>query len=114
MMTQQNNVQQSSRPPRPRSPHFPPHNAPRVWFITNGSSPIAIALAKQVLDHGDYVVAGVMPLEFEKREGQSEDFRIFLEEVKKTDRWREHLRVVGLDGRYATLTFSSIPPITIC
>ncbi|PSN70756.1 NAD(P)-binding protein [Corynespora cassiicola Philippines] len=102
MMTQQNNAQQSSRPPRPRSPHFPPHNAPRVWFITNGSSPIAIALAKQVLDHGDYVVAGVMPLEFEKREGQSEDFRIFLEEVKKTDRWREHLRVVGLDGRIAS------------
>ncbi|KAF2002567.1 short chain dehydrogenase/reductase family protein-like protein [Amniculicola lignicola CBS 123094] len=98
---QQNNVPtaSSSRPPRPRSPHFPPHNAPRVWFITTGSSPISIALAKQVLDHGDYVVSGVMPLEFERREGQSDDFRIFLEDVKKTERWRERLRVVGLDGR---------------
>jgi NAD(P)-dependent dehydrogenase (short-subunit alcohol dehydrogenase family) len=89
----------SSKPPRPRSPHFPPHNAPRVWFITRGVSPIAIALARQVLEHGDYVVAGVMPIEFEKREGQSEDFRNFLEEVKRTERWRERLRVVGLDAR---------------
>lgn len=63
-------------------------------------SPIAIALARQVLEHGDYVVAGVMPTEFEKREGQSEDFRTFLEDVKKTERWRERLRVVGLDARY--------------
>lgn len=96
-MTHQNNAQSSARPPRPRSPHFPPHNAPRVWFITAGTSPTAIALARQVLDHGDYVVAGVMPIEFEKRE--SEDFRGFLEDVKKTERWRERLRVVGLDGR---------------
>lgn len=90
----------SSKPPRPRSPHFPPHNAPRVWFITRGPSPIAIALARQVLEHGDYVVAGVVPSEFEKREGQSDDFRAFLEDVKKTERWRERLRVVGLDRRY--------------
>lgn len=89
----------SSKPARPRSPHFPPHNAPRVWFITRGVSPIAIALARQVLEHGDYVVAGVVPIEFEKREGQSEDFRNFLEDVKRTERWRERLRVVGLDAR---------------
>ncbi|KNG50418.1 hypothetical protein TW65_02241 [Stemphylium lycopersici] len=89
----------ASKPPRPKSPHFPPHNAPRVWFITRGVSPIAIALARQVLEHGDYVVAGVMPIEFEKREGQVDDFRTFLEDVKQTERWREHLRVVGLDSR---------------
>jgi NAD(P)-dependent dehydrogenase (short-subunit alcohol dehydrogenase family) len=70
-----------------------------VWLITRGVSPIAIALARQVLEHGDYVVAGVVPIEFEKREDQCEDFRIFLEEVKRTERWRERLRVVGLDAR---------------
>ncbi|KAF1937267.1 NAD(P)-binding protein [Clathrospora elynae] len=91
----------SSKPSRPKAldPHFPPHNAPRVWFITRGVSPIAIALARQVLEHGDYVVAGVMPIEFEKREGQGEDFRTFLEDVRQTERWRERLRVVGLDSR---------------
>lgn len=62
-------------------------------------SPIAIALARQVLEHGDYVVAGVMPVEFEKRERQVDDFRTFLQDVKQTDRWREHLRVVALDSR---------------
>jgi hypothetical protein len=67
--------------------------------MTCGTSPIAITLAKQVLDHGDYVVSGVLPSEFEKREGQSEDFRTFIEDVKRTERWRERLRVVGLDGR---------------
>ncbi|KAF2741940.1 short chain dehydrogenase/reductase family protein-like protein [Sporormia fimetaria CBS 119925] len=98
-MPQQNPGAPTSRPPRPRSPTFPPHNAPRVWFIITGTSPIAIATAKQVLDHGDYVVTGVVPAEFDKREGQTEDFRAFLEEVKKNERWRERLRVVGLDGR---------------
>lgn len=89
----------AAKPPRPRSPHFPPHNAPRVWFITRGVSPIAIALAKQVLEHGDYVVAGVEPVEFEKNGGHSDDFKAFLEEVKVAERWRERLRVVGLDAR---------------
>lgn len=89
----------NAKPARPRSPHFPPHNAPRVWFITRGVSPIAIALAKQVLEHGDYVVAGVIPTEFEKSEAQIDDFKTFLEDVKSTERWRERLRVVGLDAR---------------
>lgn len=98
-MTPPTSTALSSKPSRPRSPHFPPHNAPRVWFLTTGTSPIAIALARQVLDHGDYIVAGVLPLEFEKRNERSEEFREFLEEVKGTERWRERLRVVGLDGR---------------
>jgi hypothetical protein len=56
-------------------------------------------LARQALQHGDYVVAGVLPVEFEKHEERSDDFRAFLEDVKRTERWRERLRVVGLDGR---------------
>ena len=56
-------------------------------------------MAKQVLEHGDYVVAGVIPVDFEKSEGQTEDFKAFLEEVRNTERWRERLRVVGLDAR---------------
>ncbi|KAJ9662715.1 hypothetical protein H2201_005999 [Coniosporium apollinis] len=86
-------------PKPPRSPQFPPANAPRVWFLTNGASPIAISLARKVLEHGDCVVAGVSPLEFEKNEDRSLEFREFLEEVKRLERWREKLRVVGLDGR---------------
>ncbi|KAF4304682.1 Retinol dehydrogenase 8 [Botryosphaeria dothidea] len=93
----------SQRPARPRSPRFPPHNAPRVWFLTNGTSPISIALATQILDHGDYVVAGVLPAEFERESGRSEEFRDFLDKVSSADgdkqRWKERLRVVSLDAR---------------
>ncbi|KAF2084387.1 short chain dehydrogenase/reductase family protein-like protein [Saccharata proteae CBS 121410] len=93
----------AARPARPRSPRFPPHNAPRVWFLTNGTSPISIGLARQVLEHGDYVVAGVLPIEFDRDSGRSEEFREFLDEVGSAEgergRWKERLRVVGLDGR---------------
>lgn len=92
-----------SRPARPRSPRFPPHNAPRVWFLTNGTSPISIALATKVLEHGDYVVAGVLPAEFERESGRSEEFRDFLDIVGtgegERERWKERLRIVGLDAR---------------
>ncbi|KAL1626264.1 hypothetical protein SLS54_003101 [Diplodia seriata] len=94
---------QQHRPARPRSPRFPPHNAPRVWFLTNGTSPISIALATQILDHGDYVVAGVLPAEFERESGRSEEFRSFLDKVSGAEgdqeRWKERLRVVSLDAR---------------
>ncbi|KAF2137331.1 uncharacterized protein K452DRAFT_321881 [Aplosporella prunicola CBS 121167] len=93
----------ASRPTRPRSPRFPPHNAPRVWFLTNGTSPISIALAEQALDHGDYVVAGVLPAEFERETGRSDEFRGFLDKIGRgegeRERWKERLRVVALDGR---------------
>lgn len=96
------------KPPRPRSPRFPPHNAPRVWVLTNGTSPIKIALARQALEHGDYVLAGVPPSYYERErevelaQGDGEQqtgFQAFLEEVRGRERWRERLRVVGLDGR---------------
>lgn len=91
------------RPARPRSPRFPPHNAPRVWFLTNGTSPISISLATQILEHGDYVVAGVLPAEFERESGRSEEFRDFLDKVGGAEgdkeRWKERLRVVSLDAR---------------
>ena len=93
----------TSRPARPRSPRFPPHNAQRVWFLTNGTSPISIALADQALDHGDYVVAGVLPAEFERETGRSDEFRGFLDKIGRgegeRERWKERLRVVALDGR---------------
>lgn len=93
----------AQRPARPRSPRFPPHNAPRVWFLTNGTSPISIALATQILEHGDYVVAGVLPAEFERESGRSDEFRDFLDRVGSAEgdkeRWKGRLRVVGLDAR---------------
>lgn len=65
----------------PRAPKFPTHNAPRVWFLTCANSPIGISLCRHLLAHGDYVTAGVQPVEFEKEVERSQDFKDFLEEL---------------------------------
>ncbi|KAF2454501.1 hypothetical protein BDY21DRAFT_353107 [Lineolata rhizophorae] len=108
----------SSKPPHlsaSRPPPFPPHNAPRVWFITSGTSPLGIAVARQVLAHGDCVVAGVLPAEFECEEGRSAELREFIESLRSGNdgaaagatgksgttvaNMGRRLRVVGLDSR---------------
>ena len=74
----------------------------RVWFLTCANSPIGISLCRHLLGHGDYVTAGVLPLEFEKSEERSADFKDFLEEVgthEDKEAWRARLRVVALDAR---------------
>ncbi len=48
-----------SSPTGAHTPHFPSHNSPRVWFLTSGSAPIATVLARQLLEHGDHVIAGL-------------------------------------------------------
>ncbi|KAK4550474.1 hypothetical protein LTR36_000053 [Oleoguttula mirabilis] len=86
----------------PREPKFPTHNAPRVWFITCANSPVGISLCRHLLAHGDYITAGVLPVEFEKHEDRSADFKEFLEEVgtsQDKENWRARLRVVALDVR---------------
>lgn len=65
----------------PRTPKFPTHNAPRVWFLTCANSPIGISLCTHLLAHGDYVTAGVQPTEYEREEERSRDFKDFLEEL---------------------------------
>jgi NAD(P)-dependent dehydrogenase (short-subunit alcohol dehydrogenase family) len=83
------------------APTFPTHNAPLVWLITSGDSPIGISLARQLLDHGDYVVTGIIPAEFEKDGYRSEELKSFLAEVgeKTADGWKDRLRIVALDIR---------------
>ena len=83
----------------PPSPQFPTHNAPRVWLLTSGDSPIGISLARRALTHGDYVVTSINPADVERDEGRSEAFRGFLADVnnKVSEGWQDRLRVVALD-----------------
>ena len=91
---------------------FPTHNAPRVWLLTSGDSPIGVSLARKVLDHGDYVVSGIIVADFERVGARSEEFKDFLDEVsrKAGAGWKERLRVVALDVRCASLVL----PICTC
>ena len=95
----------------PLNPQFPTHNAPRVWLITSGDSPVGISLARHVLAHGDYVVTGVIPAEFERYDGRTEEFKAFLADVgkKSNDGWKDRLRVVKLDVRCVIRHFYGIP-----
>ncbi|KAF2722129.1 NAD(P)-binding protein [Polychaeton citri CBS 116435] len=94
-------------PKPPREPTWPTHNAPRVWFLTCATSPIGVCLCRLLLQHGDYVTAGVLPREFEQEPERSQDFREFLEEISsaghdngsKEASWKQRLRVVALDVR---------------
>jgi hypothetical protein len=47
--------------------------------MTDGLAPIAIALSRHLLEHGDYVAAGTLPSEFESSRG--EGLRSFIGEV---------------------------------
>ncbi|OAG37372.1 hypothetical protein AYO21_08449 [Fonsecaea monophora] len=78
-------------------PQFPTHNAPRVWLLTSGDSPIGISVARQVLDHGDYVVSGIIQAEFENDGARSQEFKRFLSQVGRTPGMKERLKVVALD-----------------
>ncbi|KAL8728842.1 MAG: hypothetical protein Q9181_005206 [Wetmoreana brouardii] len=79
---------------------FPAHSGSRVWLFTSGSSPIGIALSRQLLAHGDSVVFGVKPSAITGRNSNRPgDFTAFWnEEVLVKEGWKSRARVVGLDA----------------
>ncbi|KAF6241325.1 hypothetical protein HO173_000035 [Letharia columbiana] len=92
----------------PPTPTFPPHPAPRNWLITACTSPIGIAIARQVLSHGDNVIAGLNPRHLAEGHGdggeeegdaqRGEEFREFWRECEE-EGWKERCKGVELDGR---------------
>ncbi|KAJ8129116.1 hypothetical protein O1611_g4515 [Lasiodiplodia mahajangana] len=81
---------------------FPTHNSPRTWFLTSSLSPLAVRLIRQLLIHGDYVVACLPPHEIE-HDDRSADFRDLVNECKsnRKDRegWKDRIRSIRCDGR---------------
>ena len=75
--------------------HYPPHTSSRVWFITAAASPIGISLARELLAHGDIIVAGDDGKEDPKR---SNDLAA-LQEDAGDEGWGDRLRVVKLVSR---------------
>lgn len=80
-------------------PQFPNHAGPRVWFITSASSPIGLAVAQEILNHGDLVVAGddtrlSAPEDEPKREAL-----LSLWSYAESQNCEEGLRKVKIDAR---------------
>ncbi|PGH09948.1 hypothetical protein AJ79_05564 [Helicocarpus griseus UAMH5409] len=83
--------------------HFPAHDGPRVWVISAGSSPIGISLARQLIAHGDIVVAGVPEFNPEREDPRCLQFKEFLNELSSHDLgWRERMKPVVMDIRSAS------------
>ena len=78
------------------------HNSPRVWFLTDALSPLAVRLIKLLLAHGDYIAAGLPPGEIEDKE-RSREFKELINECKsgRKDRegWKDRIRGIRCDGR---------------
>jgi hypothetical protein len=68
---------------------------------------VGISLARQALDHGDYVVSGIIQAEFESDQGRSQEFKSFLAEVGRSNGWKERLKIVALDIRYVSMLWFS-------
>ncbi|KAI1332054.1 hypothetical protein F5Y16DRAFT_212492 [Xylariaceae sp. FL0255] len=81
---------------------FPTHNSPRTWFLTSSLTPLAVRLIRQLLSHGDCVVACLPPHELE-HDDRSAEFRELVNECKsnRKDRegWKDRIRTIRCDGR---------------
>ncbi|KAL6719710.1 hypothetical protein ACLMJK_001631 [Lecanora helva] len=90
-------------PATAKPPQFPTHTHPRVWLITNSTTPIGLSTARHVLAHGDSVVLGFGEGDVGgkdgRREGRGDEFWEFWDEVRGREEWRGRCRRVGLDGR---------------
>lgn len=99
---------------------------PRVWFLTDGLSPIALALTETLLRRGDYVVSSIVPeestglrgeglrelLDDINSEGQNEVGDEYDSESLRQERggrgWRDRLKVVSMDARHVGQTQSAV------
>lgn len=86
-------------PSKAPTSHFPAHSEPRVWFITSAASPIGISTAREVLDHGDIVVAGDDTV----ISGEQDPTRLAelaaLSEDAEKEGWQDRLRIIKLVPR---------------
>jgi NAD(P)-dependent dehydrogenase (short-subunit alcohol dehydrogenase family) len=87
------------------------HNSPRTWLISSALSPLAVRLIRQLLAHGDYVVACLPPSEIDHDE-RSAEFRELVEECKSLRRdregWKDRVRGIRCDGRHMSACAAAV------
>jgi NAD(P)-dependent dehydrogenase (short-subunit alcohol dehydrogenase family) len=100
---------------------------PKVWFLTDGLSPIAVALSRTLLRRGDYVVSSILPEEFKGVRGDGlrdllegindeKELREPEEQLYDDDSspspiqhgWKDRFKVVPMDARRIGQTQSAI------
>ena len=79
--------------------HFPSHSEPRVWFITSAASPIGISTAREVLAHGDTVVAGDDTVYSRKEDPTRLAELAALSDDAENEGWQDRLKIIKLVSR---------------
>ena len=64
----------------------------RVWLITAGTSPIAISLARRLIDRGDDVVAGIPNSAFLDPQETEREFNAFYQDIQSRPETKSKLR----------------------
>ncbi|TWU73443.1 hypothetical protein ED733_004569 [Metarhizium rileyi] len=81
------------------------HNSPRTWLLTAALSPLAVRLIRQLLSHGDYVVACLPPQEID-HEQRGAEFRELISECKSNRKgregWKDRIRGIRCDGNMSS------------
>ncbi|KAI6251224.1 Oxidoreductase, partial [Erysiphe necator] len=83
---------------------FLTRSSPRVWLLTSGLSPISIRLIRKLLDNGDYVAAGLRPIEIDSKDEEisNEYCELVLEcqsERRKAQGWKDRFRGIRCEAR---------------
>lgn len=78
---------------------WPKHTSPRAWFLSNGQSPIAIALGRRLIDHGDCVALGLPPAHNASNEDVEDEVNKLFQEVEDKRDSRKRLRKIHYDLR---------------
>lgn len=86
-------------PSRVSSSHFPANSEPRVWFITSAASPVGIATAREILAHGDVVIAGDDTVIASEQDPTRIAELAALSEDAESRGWQDRLRVIKLVSR---------------
>lgn len=91
--------------------HWPPHDRPRVWLLTDGQSPIAVALARKLLEHGDSVVAGLTRSSVEEEWDSEDDLAALRAELKEHGIAQGRLKTVTFDIRSTSEVQSAVSTV---
>lgn len=92
-------MSRSSSPDQSRQPQFP-NDRLRVWFLTDGTSPIAIRLAQHLLEYGHRVITVLPPCRSADDEQRAAQLESFEAEVYSKLHWTERFKVMRFNVRY--------------
>jgi len=92
-------MSRSSSPDQSRQPQFP-NDRLRVWFLTDGTSPVAIKLAEHLLEYGHSVITVLPACHSADDEERGAQFEALEAQVSSNVGWTKRFKVLRYNVRY--------------